>query len=173
MEYLLDYAKENKIEAYKLKSSEVVVEDRISLKCAYGCADYGKRMNCPPHVPTIEDFRKILREYEDTLVLVMDYKMESSDYIKEWNTAKEKAFRVMLELEREAFKKGYRMSHLLRAGSCGICEECSNPCRNPALRRFSPEAVGVNIDATLAKLKISIDYGEIDRLKLIGLLLVR
>ncbi|TFH04495.1 MAG: DUF2284 domain-containing protein, partial [Methanosarcina sp.] len=56
------------LKAYLLDTADIPVENRIALKCAYGCRSYGKRLSCPPHILSIEDFRKVLREYKNALL---------------------------------------------------------------------------------------------------------
>ncbi|MDD1728371.1 MAG: DUF2284 domain-containing protein, partial [Methanospirillum sp.] len=51
-------------EARVIRSSDVIVENRVSLKCRTGCVTYGTKLTCPPHVPTPDEFRKILAEYQ-------------------------------------------------------------------------------------------------------------
>jgi len=58
----------------------------------------------------------------------------------------------MLELEHEAFREGFTFAHLLRPGSCNECDICNlEKCVNPELRRFAPEAVGINLQKAMEK----------------------
>jgi predicted metal-binding protein len=54
-------------EAKVIPASDVVVENRVLLKCRAGCIGYGKKLTCPPYVPTPDEFRKILSEYRYAL----------------------------------------------------------------------------------------------------------
>ena len=58
---ILDKTEELGLEAYLLDASEIDVENRARLKCAYGCRGYGKRLSCPPHIIFIDEFRKMLQ----------------------------------------------------------------------------------------------------------------
>ena len=52
-----------------IRASDIVVENRVPLKCRAGCIGYGKKLTCPPHVPTPDEFRKILAEYRYALLV--------------------------------------------------------------------------------------------------------
>ena len=47
------------IDAKVIPASDVFVENRVPLKCRTGCVGYGKKLTCPPYVPTVDEFRKI------------------------------------------------------------------------------------------------------------------
>ena len=47
------------VDAKIIPISKVFVEKRVVLKCR-GCIGYGKKLTCPPHVPTVDEFREIL-----------------------------------------------------------------------------------------------------------------
>lgn len=55
------------IDAKAISASQVFVENRVPLKCRTGCIGYGKKLTCPPFVPTADEFRKILSEYRYAL----------------------------------------------------------------------------------------------------------
>ena len=57
------------IDAKVIPASEVFVENRVPLKCRTGCVGYGKKLTCPPYVPTVEEFRKIISEYRSVLLV--------------------------------------------------------------------------------------------------------
>ena len=57
-------------------TNEVIVENRVVLKCRVGCKHYGKTLMCPPYSPSVEDFRKILNEYSYVLLFKFKSKAE-------------------------------------------------------------------------------------------------
>jgi predicted metal-binding protein len=57
------------IDAKAISASQVFVENRVPLKCRTGCIGYGKKLTCPPFVPTANEFRKILSEYRYVLLV--------------------------------------------------------------------------------------------------------
>ena len=46
----------------------IFVEKRVVLKCR-GCIGYGKKLTCPPHVPSVDEFREILKEYRYAMLV--------------------------------------------------------------------------------------------------------
>jgi len=65
-------------EAKVVPAREVIVENRNVLKCHVGCKHYGKTLMCPPHSPSVEDFRKIISEYSQVLLLKLNSRAELS-----------------------------------------------------------------------------------------------
>ena len=57
------------VDAKIIPVSEIVVENRVTLKCRAGCIGYGKKLTCPPYVPTPDEFRKVLSEYHSGLLV--------------------------------------------------------------------------------------------------------
>lgn len=51
-----------------LPAENIVVEDRTVLKCIFGCNGYGSRV-CPPFIPTVDEFKKMLADYEWALLV--------------------------------------------------------------------------------------------------------
>lgn len=173
MENLISLALNKNINAYLVKIEDIVVENRVYLKCAYGCRDFGKRLNCPPHCISINEFKEILKEYEKGVILVEKYELTNQeDIMSAWDDIRKESFHKMLDLEKEAFKSGYEFVHLLRPGSCNECIKCEGYCLKPDIRRFSPEAVGINLSKTLRNIEISLDYNNYSVINLIGILLL-
>lgn len=173
MEKLFSAAQNKNIDAYLIKAEDIVVENRVYLKCAYGCNDFGKRLNCPPNTISIGEFREILKEYAKGIILIEKYELnKEKDIMSVWDEIRKESFEKMLELEKEAFREGYEFAHLLRPGSCNECIECKDYCLKPHVRRFSPEAVGVNLSKTLEKIDIKLDYNNYKIINLIGILLM-
>ena len=56
------------IDAKIISTYKIFVEKRVILKCR-GCLGYGKKLACPPHVPTVDEFREILKEYKYALLV--------------------------------------------------------------------------------------------------------
>src|SRR4030042_1852997 len=67
------------IEAKIVTPGMVVVEDRVLLKCKSGCHMYGHKFVCPPHTPTPQEFRKILREYRAILIAKFPAEAEADE----------------------------------------------------------------------------------------------
>ncbi|MCX8151261.1 MAG: DUF2284 domain-containing protein [Candidatus Bathyarchaeota archaeon] len=168
-------------------ASDVVIEDRVVLKCKVGCNNYGKTLMCPPHTPTAEEFRKIVSEYRYALFMKFTSRAEAdlelqkvlskaatdptvSVAVKEkaakfwaqWKEDKDQMLRAVVALEREAMRAGYSLAVGFVSGACQLCEKCSGVetglCVHQELARISEDAVGVNVKKTAAKANISVIF---------------
>lgn len=173
-EDLVGKASELGIKAYFLKAEDIPVENRIALKCAYGCKGYGKRLSCPPYVMSVDEFRKVIGEYKSALLLVDECDTSGiQDVLEVWSELRKDSFHKMYELEQEAFREGFTFAHLLRPGSCNECETCNlEKCVNPEMRRFAPEAVGINIQKAMEEAGLTLEFCKPEKTSCIGILLL-
>lgn len=173
-EDLIEKASKMGLKAYFLKAEDIPVENRIALKCAYGCRGYGRRLSCPPYVMSIDEFRKVIGEYSSALLLVDEYDTSGiQDVLEVWSGLRKDSFRKMFELEQEAFREGFTFAHLLRPGSCNECEICNlEKCIKPEMRRFAPEAVGVNIQKVMREAGLVLEFCKPEKTSCIGILLL-
>ncbi len=170
---LIEKASELGLNAYPREITDILVENRIRLKCIYGCRDYGQSLSCPPHVMDVDIFRKILNEYSQALLLIENYNLSNEpDVLKAWSYLRKESFHKMLELEYLAFKEGFTYAQLLRPGACNECDTCAEKCRKPEFLRFSPEAVGINLAKTMASVGEEIIFCDSSSVKIIGILLI-
>jgi predicted metal-binding protein len=167
-------------------ATEVIVENRVVLKCRVGCKHYGKTLMCPPYSPSVEEFRKILSEYSYVLLFKFKSKTELtpdvakllskndndpalSEEMREkirlfwasWKQDKLQLLKMVRHLEREAMNKGYSMAVGFTTGSCMVCEKCNleqKICLHPSQARYTAQSVGVNIKQTLEKAGIPIPF---------------
>ncbi|MCR6691864.1 MAG: DUF2284 domain-containing protein [archaeon YNP-LCB-003-016] len=151
------------VDAKIISTNDVVVENRVVLKCKYGCSEYGRNWSCPPYVPSIEEFRYILKEYEYAMIVVFQSLAELNDlenFYKVWEEDRRRAHEAILKLEKYAFNKGFTFALGMIPGNCNICPKCdvTKPCIHPEMLRFSPESVGVNLIKTLENAKISLNF---------------
>jgi predicted metal-binding protein len=173
-EDLVKKASEMGLKAYLLDAKNIPIENRIALKCAYGCRGYGKRLSCPPYVMSIEEFRKVMAEYSSAILLVEEHDTaEVSDIMEAWSKLRKDSFHKMFELEHEAFRKGFTFTHLLRPGACNECEVCNlQICVNPETRRFAPEAVGINLMKLMENSGLALEFCKPEKTVCIGILLL-
>ncbi|MBP1908518.1 DUF2284 domain-containing protein [Methanolobus bombayensis] len=170
---LFDKAKELNLSAFMLDVSDIDVENRVRMKCAYGCRGYGKRLSCPPHIISIDEFRKVLNEYSSAILLIEEHDTSGEKGIlKAWSRLRKGSFHKMLELEHTAFRHGFVYAQLLRPGACNECDTCAEQCNKPEMRRFPPEAVGINLSILMEKKGLEIEYCNFNRVKCIGILLL-
>ena len=157
---------------------KIVVEDRVVLKCQLGCEKYGKTLACPPYAPSPEKFRKIVSEYHYALFMKFksqaqgdanlikylaktndmsvpqEMKVKVESFWSAWKDDMKKLLETVIELEKVAAEKGFLLAIGFASGSCQLCEKCNlerGVCLHPAMKRYSEEAVGVNVKATAEK----------------------
>jgi predicted metal-binding protein len=173
------------IEAKIIPADKVFVENRVTLKCR-GCVGYGKKLTCPPHVPTPDEFRKILGEYDHALLIKFRSPAETDDDVyrsiyrywldpaapedkkvkatKFWNdyfSYSKNISLAMLELEKTAFNKGFTFALALVNGSCRFCEKCNvenGICNHPNMARIPEHALGINMKKTAEKAGMPITF---------------
>ena len=164
-------------EAKVIPAEEIVVENRVVLKCRIGCNKYGKTLMCPPYAPSVDEFRKILSEYSYALVFkiksqaeataevakLLSKKEDDPSLTKEmrkkvrmfwdsWKADKKQLVQKIIALEKAATTRGYTLALGFTTGSCMICDECNvkeRICSHPTEARYSAQAVGINVLQTL------------------------
>ena len=133
-------------EAILIPATSIVVENRTILKCIFGCNGWGSRV-CPPFIPTVDEFREMLKEYQ--WALLVDWKSDnilsrdiSENFVKYGisspeNIEKKEEFQSVmktvikerkekiqpgsLELEKLAWTLGYNTSLATFPGMCTWC----------------------------------------------------
>lgn len=140
-----------------IKAADVVVDERVRLKCQIPiCDSYGKNLMCPPYLPSVMDFRDALVRYDRALLVQLSVPLHKK------TKGKTKAVfdpaRVLHELinlgERLCFEAGFRFATGLIGGCCRLCEVCivmepEGHCRHPFRARPSMEAMGIDVIGTL------------------------
>ena len=201
LDYLKDLAM--KLGASKVKivpAREIIVESRVVLKCRIGCKDYGKTLMCPPNSPSVDEFRKVLREYNYVLILKFKSKANAPPEVAKllnkdendpkltsemrkkvrafwafWKQEKLYLLKMILDLEKAAMNKGYTMALGFTTGSCLICDKCNieqKLCIHPTEARYSAQSVGVNIKQTLENAGIPIPFPFKDAPETFGMVLI-
>ena len=187
-------------DAKVIPASEIIVEDRVALKCRAGCIGYGKKLTCPPHVPAPAEFRRILAEYHSALLVKFvspaqaepdvicsiyrywldpaapaDKKAQAETFWKDHFNGTGAFAPLMLELERIAFNAGNPFALAFVNGSCRLCETCNTKggiCLHPTQARIPEHAVGVNMVATAEKAGMPIRFPVRGHPELMALLLI-
>lgn len=173
LQSILEKADELGLEACVLDVSDIPVENRTRLKCAYGCRGYSKRLSCPPHVMDVDEFRQILKEYSTAVLLIEEFDTSGvENLLKAWSGIRKGSFRKMIGLEYQAFREGFTFAQLLRPGACNECESCAEKCIKPEHRRFPPEAVGINLEKLMNNIGKDLRFCNPDRVKCVGILLI-
>jgi predicted metal-binding protein len=137
--------------------ADVVVGQWVRLKCTYACDSYGKQACCPPNAPSVAVSREFFREYERVAVIHLEKAGDSPQKLDLW---KKEVNTTLLELEREVFLAGFYKAMVLFPGDCSLCYQCvPDPadCRHPGSVRPTPEALGVDVFATVRSLGYPIE----------------
>jgi predicted metal-binding protein len=142
-----------------IRASDVVVDERVRLKCAVPrCHLYGESANCPPYTPQPDEMRKVLRKYR-TAILFKTEVSPKSDFVddEQWHVGHMAHQRTIHEIasgiEALAFNDGYYLAAGFAAGGCktALCagQVCqfldSGRCRYPLKSRPSMEGVGIDV----------------------------
>jgi len=180
--------------------SDIIVENRVPLKCRAGCIGYGKKLTCPPYVPTPDEFRKILSEYRYALLVKFispavadpdvicsiyrywldpaaqaDKKEQATQFWNDHFNGTGSFAPLMLELERIAFNAGNPFALAFVNGSCRLCETCNvkgGICAHPTQARIPEHAVGVNMVKTAERAGMPIRFPVQGHPELMALLLI-
>jgi predicted metal-binding protein len=140
-----------------LDPKAIVVGQWVRLKCLFGCREYGKTAACPPHVPSVEECERFFREYGRAVVFHLAKKVARPEDRFAWTR---RVNLKLLKLEREVFLAGHVKAFLLFMDSCPVCSECSGAratCKEPRLARPTPEAMAVDVFATVRSLGYPIE----------------
>ena len=132
-----------------MAAKDIIVAQWVRFRCMFGCPQYGKSCMCPPNVPTIEECRKMVSEYNDAAVFHFE---KQSENVEERNAWVRDTAQKLLKLEREVFLDGYYKTLLLSFTSCVLCESCTGnrtECRNPRFARPGPDSLGIDVYATV------------------------
>lgn len=140
-----------------LDPESIVVSQWVRMKCRFGCPEYGNTAVCPPQVPSLPECERFFRDYSLAAVFHFAKAMELPEERHAWTREISKE---LLELERRVFISGYRKAFLLYLDSCHICSACSGsekPCFLPKEARPTPEALGVDVFATVHQIGYPIE----------------
>jgi len=133
---------------------EIVVAQWVRMKCMFGCSEYGQNASCPPNVPSVSECRQFFSEYNTVAVFHFAKAVDQPEDRHKWS---KKVNQDLIALERAVFLAGYHKTFLLCMDSCSLCKKCTGvreKCIEPRSSRPSPEAMGVDVFATMQK----IDY---------------
>lgn len=187
------------VEAKVIPAGRVVIEHSTTQKCRSGCKGYGNKLTCPPHVPTPEEFSRILDGYSFALIVkfrspgpandnlvrsIYTSKMypptpsgggEGTAYRSEVFAETPQILDTMLGLERLALSNGYSSALALVKGSCRLCEICNvknGVCLHPNMARMPEHAVGIDIKRTAELVGISLHIQKSGQVEPMALLLI-
>lgn len=149
--------------ATPVSPQNVITAPWVRLKCRFGCALYGKDLQCPPHGLSSHETREMLDSYTSALLL------EGAPPGRAFHDR-------LLRLEKKAFLAGFYKAFVFGAGPCPLCASCAEDgiCRHPEQARPAMEGSGIDVYATARRAGIFLEpVTEKDQyVKYIGLLLL-
>jgi len=121
------------LDAKMIRADQIAVKEWVRWKCRFGCDSYGKSLMCPPHGPSPEETRSLLKEYQYALL---------------FRTKPSFPRTLAVELERRIFLEGHPAALGFTSGPCRLCEECNlkgGYCTRPFEARPSMESCGISV----------------------------
>lgn len=147
---------------FPLKEIELSFDYRASAMCRFGCEKFKKKATCPPNIPEIEFFRRVLNGYRYIYILGRQYPYDDGFFSTHWRTySTNEVHDLLLKKERELFKEGSVYAKAFIGGSCKVCssDNCDpERCRIPGKGRIPLEATGINIFSLINSL--GLEYEE-------------
>jgi len=182
----------------KLDVKDVIFDPKVQTYCvspSYKCPSYGHSWTCPPEAPYFES--EVAKFKECYLIY---YELNLSDYVKnekaKYPEKSETAIKNTVytnkllhnKLESEIldfldkYQEHYEEKLILWDGHCRICSnkvdkgctyDSGKPCRYPDKRKYSMEAVGVDVTTTVSNLNLNIQWPPKDFLYRFGLVCLK
>jgi predicted metal-binding protein len=148
--------------AHVIKTSEIVVEPWVRLKCQFGCSHYDQSPGCPPYALDEGKMATTISRYKHALLVQ--------------GTPPSKIFHEqLLALEKALFLGGHTEALAFGAGPCPVCPSCvtDGRCRFPEKLRPSLEACGVDVYKTARRADLNLNpvQHHLGYVKYVGLVL--
>ncbi|NLZ54495.1 MAG: DUF2284 domain-containing protein [Thermoanaerobacteraceae bacterium] len=157
---------EDNTSAKLIHTREIVVDERVRYQCSYsGCREYGKRLMCPPHTPSVDEFKKVLIRYYMALIVQLTGPIKDKDnWEPETNRWALRLHDIVYKLEKKAFALGFPFAAGLIGGSCKLCTKCpvesdnNARCLHREKARPSMEAMGIDVLSTCKKVGLEVAF---------------
>jgi len=183
--------------AIEIPCKFIIFDPKVQTYCnnpKFKCPNYAHSWACPPEAPYLE---KEITEFQKFFLIY--YQFNINEYIREVRKKhprksehsirnslyRQDIARDYLDLEISSFLESYKepidKKLVLWDGYCRVCSKegklCSydldEPCRYPHNKRFSMEAVGINVDKTVRNLKIPLEWPPINYVYRFGLVCIK
>ena len=148
-----------------IRPENIVIGQWVRIKCMFGCGDYGQNASCPPNVPSIAECERFFQEYKEAVIFRFEKRFENPDDRHAWS---KQINTELMALERKVFLAGYYKAFLLLIDGCSLCADCPGErhnCKQPKLSRPTPEAMGIDVYATVRNagyfIQVCADYSQI------------
>ena len=143
---------------------DIVVARWVRMKCRFGCDDFGRSMSCPPHTPPVEECQRFFDEYTSAVLFHFTGRFDHAEDRHPW--AREISERL-LGIEREVFLAGHHKAFVMTIDECSRCPDCvekPQDCPHPEAVRPNPEALAVDLFATVRAhgypIEVLTDYSQ-------------
>jgi predicted metal-binding protein len=147
---------------FSIKEIDFSFDYRATAMCRFGCEKFKKKATCPPNIPEIEFFRRVLNEYRYVYIIGRQYPYNDGLFLTHWRAySTNEVHDLLLNKEKGLFKEGAVYAKAFIGGSCKVCSSnnCGSVrCRVPGKGRIPLEATGVNIFALITSL--GLEYEE-------------
>ena len=178
----------------ELSFDQISFDPEVQTYCnnpKFQCPYYGHSWTCPPEAPYLEEevsqYKKIYLLYHQFDIEAYVNEIKAKHPRRSENRIRSSLFRrnfVRDYLEKEIyqfldqFQNNFKEKLVLWDGHCRICKKtCTynngDPCRYPNKKRYSMEAVGINVDKTVRNLNINIEWPPINHIYRFGLVCFR
>ena len=148
-----------------IPAESIIVGQWVRIKCMFGCGDYGKNASCPPNVPSISECERFFYEYKDAVIFRFEKRFDDPNDRHVWS---KQINTELMELERRVFLAGNHKAFLLLIDGCSLCVDCPGErqnCKQPKLARPTPEAMGIDVYATVRgagyPIQVCADYSQV------------
>ena len=147
-----------------ISAKSIRVSQWVRFRCMFGCSSYGKGGACPPNVPSVQECRELISEYNEVALFRLTKAVDRPEDRRPWSREMCKKFN---DLEREVFLTGYYKAFLLGFDSCGYCADCPGArteCKLPFQSRPGADALAVDVFTTVREagypIEVLKDYNE-------------
>jgi len=159
-------------------ATDLIFDNKVAESCKT-CKRYGQKATCPPHIASIDYYRKLLPRYKYGKLFykrfdVPDGYKQHKEEEDPNNLGRKSSLEIhtFLLKERDILnKEGHYFTVILGAGSCKLCVTCDFPCAFPAKSIMPMEGVGINVIAMMKKFGINIIYPINDHFFRVGCIL--
>ena len=179
----------------QIEFKEICFDSKVQTYCVspgFKCPNYKHSWTCPPEAPFMEDIvskykifflvysefnlAEYVRDMKKKYPRRSEYKIRNSFYMKGY---------LRDDLEKEIFKftenynGNFEEKLILWDGHCRICQKflgksctysSNKPCRYPDKKRYSMEAVGIDVTKTVKQLNLKIEWPPINYYYRFGLI---
>ena len=124
------------------------------------CKRYGFKATCPPHIESINYYKKFLPTYKYGKVILYKYiNINIDNWEQDGKKSSIDISNKLVLLRNELLQNNHFFVIGFGAGSCKICKKCMFPCKYPEKSFIPMEATGLNIIKLVKKIcNISIEF---------------